>query len=124
MKRLNVSEHDIEEVFIRSSGSGGQNVNKVATCVQIRHIPTGLTVKCQAHRSQGLNRFEARALLLDKIEAQQKEIRRRLREEIEKERRRKRRRSAQGKERMLEEKRRRSQKKGERKKLDLRTWKE
>jgi protein subunit release factor B len=63
-----VREADIEENFVRSGGHGGQNVNKVASCVMILHLPTGLQVKCQTTRQQGLNRFIARRLLLDKIE--------------------------------------------------------
>ncbi|MDR4503232.1 MAG: peptide chain release factor-like protein [Candidatus Scalindua sp.] len=68
MKQLHVREDDIEEKFISSSGPGGQKVNKSSTCVQLRHIPTGLTVKYQRERSQSLNRFFARRSLLDEIE--------------------------------------------------------
>src|ERR1051325_11411451 len=72
MAALGVREVDIDESFVRSSGHGGQNVNKVSTCVVLLHRPTGLQVKCQETRQQGLNRFLARRLLLDKIEARQK----------------------------------------------------
>src|SRR5512136_1312159 len=72
MSALNVNEGDIEESFVRSGGHGGQNVNKTSTCVMLIHRPTGLQVKCQSTRQQGLNRFLARRLLLDKIEALRK----------------------------------------------------
>lgn len=71
MQRLGVQEQDLEEAFVRSSGPGGQNVNKVATCVVLRHRPSGLEVRCQQERSQVLNRFLARRLLLRRLEAQQ-----------------------------------------------------
>jgi len=69
MERLGLREEDIVEKFIRSGGHGGQNVNKVATCVYLKHLPTGTEVKCQQERSQSLNRFLARRILADKIEA-------------------------------------------------------
>src|SRR5437762_12262306 len=72
MAALGVREADIEESFVRSGGHGGQNVNKTSTCVMLLHRPTGLQVKCQETRQQGLNRFIARRLLLDKIEDRQK----------------------------------------------------
>lgn len=67
MERLGIREEDIEETFTRSSGPGGQNVNKVATCVQLRHLPSGITVKAMRQRSQALNRFLARRNLAEKI---------------------------------------------------------
>ena len=111
MTRLGVREDDIVEKFIRSQGSGGQNVNKVSTCVYLRHIPTGIEVKCQEERSQALNRFLARRTLLKKIESQ---ILGRLSEErkrVEKIRRQKRKRSRRAKLKILEAKRLHSQKK-------------
>jgi peptide chain release factor len=69
MEQLGVAEQDLEEHFIRSSGSGGQHVNKSASCVYLKHIPTGVEVKCMEERSQSLNRFLARRYLLEKIEA-------------------------------------------------------
>ena len=68
MEKLGIREEDIVEKFIRSGGHGGQNVNKVATCVYLKHLPTGTEVKCQQERSQSLNRFLARRILADKIE--------------------------------------------------------
>ncbi len=72
MKLLKVSEDDIEERFIRSSGPGGQKTNKTSSCVSLHHIPTGIKLKCGKERSQSLNRFLARRLLLDQIERKQK----------------------------------------------------
>ena len=67
MEALGIREEDLEESFIRSSGKGGQHVNKSSTCVRIRHIPSGIEVKCMEERSQSLNRFLARRELLEKI---------------------------------------------------------
>lgn len=69
MAELAVVEADLEERFVRSSGAGGQHVNKSSTCVVLRHRPTGIEVKCMAERSQSLNRFLARRELLEKLAA-------------------------------------------------------
>jgi len=69
MLELEVAAADVEESFIRSSGPGGSNANKVATCVYLKHTPTGIEVKCQQERTQRANRFLGWELLLDKIEA-------------------------------------------------------
>jgi len=117
MLKLGVREEDIVERFIRSQGPGGQNVNKVSSCVYLRHLPTGIEVKCQKERSQALNRFLARKILLNKIESA---ILGKLSEErkhIEKIRRQKRRRSRRAKNKMLESKRRHSEKKSLRSKI-------
>jgi protein subunit release factor B len=68
MEALGILEKDIEEKFVRSSGSGGQKVNKTSTCVYLRHIPTGIEVKWMRERNQSLNRFLARRELIMKIE--------------------------------------------------------
>jgi protein subunit release factor B len=104
MTALGALESDIEETFVRSGGHGGQNVNKTATCVMLVHRPTGLRVKCQTTRQQGLNRFLARRLLLDKIETLQKGRLDSERSRTEKIRRQKRRRSRRAKQRMLADK--------------------
>jgi len=111
MKRLGVAETDLEETFIRSSGPGGQKVNKSSSCVYLRHLPTGLSVKCQKERSQSLNRFLARRLLLDKIEIQQKGLMAEARQTIEKIRRQKRKRSKRAKEKILTDKHQQAEKK-------------
>jgi len=111
MARLGVAESDLRETFVRSSGPGGQKVNKTSSCVQLVHVPTGLTVKCQRERSQALNRFLARRLLLDRIEKLHKGVVEAERDRAEKIRRQKRKRSKRAKEKMLEGKRRQSEKK-------------
>jgi len=68
MEALGILEKDIEEKFIRSSGHGGQNVNKTSTCAYLKHLPTGIEVKCMKDRSQSINRFLARRELVKKIE--------------------------------------------------------
>src|SRR5512136_1818778 len=68
MEKLGIREEDLVEKFIRSGGHGGQNVNKVATCVYLKHLPSGIEVKCQQERSQALNRYFARRILADKVE--------------------------------------------------------
>jgi len=119
MAALGVREADIEETFVRSGGHGGQNVNKTSTCVMLLHRPSGLQVKCQATRQQGLNRFLARRLLLDKIEERQKGYVTAHRAEIEKIRRQKRKRSRRAKERMLADKSHHAEKKAARRPVDL-----
>lgn len=114
MQKLGIREEDLVEKFIRSGGHGGQNVNKVATCVYLKHIPTGTEVKCQQERSQALNRFFARRLLVDKIEQQVLGAESAERQRIEKLRRQKRKRSKRAKEKMLENKRHQSGKKRDR----------
>jgi peptide chain release factor len=114
MASLGVREADIEESFVRSGGHGGQNINKVATCVMLLHRPSGVAVKCQETRQQGLNRFIARRLLLDKIEELQTGRVAAQRAEIEKIRRQKRRRSRRAKNKMLADKAHHSAKKAAR----------
>ena len=114
MAALGVRESDIEESFVRSGGHGGQNVNKSSTCVMLLHRPTGLQVKCQTTRQQGLNRFIARRLLLDKIEQLQTGRVAAEQSRIEKIRRQKRKRSRRAKDRMLADKSRHSEKKASR----------
>jgi protein subunit release factor B len=111
MMELGVTENDFEESFIRSSGPGGQKVNKSSSCVYLVHIPTGLSVKCQRERSQSLNRYLARKLLLDKIERVQKGFIAKEKEKLEKIRRQKRKRSKRAQEKILISKHQQSEKK-------------
>lgn len=114
METLGIKETDIIERFVRSQGHGGQNVNKTATCVYLKHIPTGIEVKCQQERSQSLNRFLARRILLNKIEKLLLGKESLEEQRIEKMRRQKRRRSKKAKEKVLHLKHLQSQKKRER----------
>lgn len=114
MESLGIFENDVVEKFVRSSGKGGQKVNKASTCVYLKHIPTGIEVKCQKERSQAINRFLARRILADKIESMIRGKESEEQQRIEKIRRQKRKRSKKAKLKMLEEKRRHSQKKRER----------
>jgi protein subunit release factor B len=111
MVRLGISEKDIIEKFVRSSGKGGQNVNKVSTCVYLKHIPTGIEVKCGRERYQALNRFLARRELVNKIENLISGRASEERQRIEKIRRQKRKRSKRAKEKILRDKRYHSEKK-------------
>ncbi len=112
MQELCVSDNDFEETFVRSSGPGGQKVNKSSSCVYLVHIPTGLSVKCQRERFQSLNRYLARKLLLDKIERLQKGFIAKEKETLEKIRRQKRKRSKRAKEKILTDKHQKAEKKG------------
>ena len=115
LRKVGIREQDLEERFIRSGGPGGQNVNKVATCVVLVHRPSGLSVRCQEERFQGLNRFLARRRLADLMEERLLGIASRRRQAIEKLRRQKRKRSKRAKEKLLKLKRHRAAIKADRK---------
>ena len=111
MSELGVREEELEETFVRSGGKGGQHVNKTSTCVYLKHLPTGIEVKCQQERLQSLNRYRARVLLLKKIEQLIKGRESEETQMIEKLRRQKRKRSKRAKEKMLADKKIVSEKK-------------
>jgi protein subunit release factor B len=117
MRRLAISETDLEENFARSSGPGGQNVNKVSTAVTLRHLPSGISVTVQDSRSQALNRKLARERLLDAIESAREAQRMAEIAKREKERRRKSPRPAALKRKILDSKRKRSDLKKQRSKI-------
>lgn len=118
MARIGMKEAELEEHFIRSRGPGGQNVNKVSTGVYLKHIPTGVEVKACGERSQALNRYVARKVLVNKIETIVLGRESIERKRIEKIRRQKRKRSKRAKEKMLRAKSMRSQTKALRKKVE------
>jgi len=119
MRKLEISETDLEESFARSRGPGGQNVNKVSTAVTLRHLPTNISVTVQDSRSQAVNRKLARERLLDAIESAREGQRMAEIAKREKERRRKSPRPAALKRKILESKRRRAELKKQRTKIKL-----
>lgn len=108
LKRLHIREEDLSEHFVRSGGHGGQNVNKVSTCVILTHLPTGTTVRCEEERSQARNRFLARRRLADRLEALAQEKLSAARQAVERARRRARRPSKAARARNVADKRHRS----------------
>lgn len=111
MKKVAMEESTLEEEFVRGSGPGGQKINKTSVAVSLRHRPTGLKVQCQQSRSQALNRYYARKMLVEKLEEQILGKESAKQQEIAKIRRQKRRRSRRAKEKMLADKKRQATKK-------------
>ncbi len=111
MEKLGILEQDLDEHFIRGSGSGGQKINKTSSCVQLNHRPSGIEIRCQQTRSQADNRYWARRDLCEKIEEQLLGEKSAKRQAAEKIRRQKRRRSRRAKAKMLDAKSKQGQKK-------------
>jgi len=111
MEFLGIKESDLVEKFILGSGSGGQKINKTSSCVYLKHIPTGIEVKCQRERSREMNRFYARRELCERLEEKLEGIKSEKQQLIEKIRRQKRRRSRKSKEKMLASKKLHGEKK-------------
>lgn len=111
MEKLGIREEDLIEKFILGSGSGGQKINKTSSCVYLKHIPTGIEVKCQEDRSRELNRFLARRKLVEEIERRIYNAKTKKEQEEDKVRRQKRRRSRRQKQKLVEGKRELSEKK-------------
>jgi protein subunit release factor B len=118
LEALGVREEDLEEKFVRSSGPGGQKVNKTSSAVFLRHQPTGIEVKVQTSRSQALNRFLARRLLAERLEAMIEERRTAEEQRVAKIRRQKRKRSRRAKEKVLAAKHHQTEKKQQRAKIE------
>jgi len=119
MRTLGIRERDLDETFVQASGPGGQNVNKVSTCVVLVYRSTGLLVKCQKTRSQSLNRFHARRILLERVASGLEKAKSKATQERERVRRQKRRRSRRAKEKLLQDKHHRSEKKAGRSPVQL-----
>ncbi len=120
MESVGVREEDLVEKFVLGSGRGGQKVNKTASCVYLRHAPTGMEAKCQPTRSRELNRYYARKTLCERLDETIRGENSRRQQEAERIRRQKRRRSRRQRERILEEKHQRSERKQTRGRVGMR----
>ena len=118
MEELGITDNDLKERFILGSGKGGQKVNKTASCVYLKHLPTGIEVKCQQERSRELNRYLARRELCEKIAYEIHQEKTKKRREMEKIRQQKKRRSRRLKQKILEDKKKHSEVKKMRKKIE------
>lgn len=119
MAKLNILEEDLEEEFIKGSGPGGQKINKTSVVVLLTHKVSGIQIRCQETRSQSLNRYYARKLLVEKLEQKVWGEKSKKQQEIAKIKRQKRKRSKRAKEKVLEAKKKNSLKKELRRKPEL-----
>ncbi|MCL4145399.1 UNVERIFIED_CONTAM: hypothetical protein GTU68_008973 [Idotea baltica] len=119
MERVGAEEEHLEETFIRGGGSGGQKINKTSSCVRLKHVPSGIEVRCQESRSQALNRYYARRLLCDKLIEIRDDEKSKRQLKSEKIRRQKRRRSRRQKEKMMDAKSKQGVKKALRSKPNI-----
>lgn len=118
-EKLGVLAEEIEEQFVRGSGAGGQKINKTNSCVWLKHVPSGIEVKCQEHREREANRKTAYRLLIEKIEEEKLGRDSRIQQKIFKLRKQKKRRSRRAKEKMVDDKKRRGALKATRKSPEL-----
>lgn len=118
MEELKIYETDLVEKFVLGSGSGGQKINKTSSCVYLKHLPTGIEVKCQQDRSREMNRYLARKELTEKIASKIHGEKTKKEREMQKIRQQKKRRSRRLKEKILEEKKKHSEIKTLRQKID------
>lgn len=116
MEKLGVKEEDLIEKFIIGSGKGGQKINKTASCVYLKHIPSKIEVKCQINRSQALNRYMARQEICKQIAEKIHGEKTKRAKKLDKIRRQKQRRSRRLKAKILEDKKKHSEIKKTRKK--------
>jgi protein subunit release factor B len=111
LERLGVKDGDLVEKFIMGSGKGGQKVNKTSSCVYLKHLVSGIEIKCQVNRSREMNRYYARKDLCDKLDERDSKVKSARQQAVEKIRRQKKRRSRRQKEKMLDDKKHHSSKK-------------
>lgn len=109
LKKAGVKEEDLQESFTHAGGHGGQNVNKVATCVVLVHLPSRIRIRCEDARTQGINRVQARRRLVEKLEAKKKEAAKKKKQLAEKKKRQKRRPSKAARARNVDNKRRKGE---------------
>jgi protein subunit release factor B len=104
MQRLNIQEEDIEEKFILGSGNGGQKLQKTSSCVSLKHLPSGIQIKCQDSRYRDSNRYFARKRLCEKIAFLNHQEASETQQKIEKIKRQKKRRTRKAKQKILDDK--------------------